>query len=86
MKSKKVRNIKVISQSGRNYKPTPTVILKGQWLNEMGFMDKQMVSFAVETENGIVKRIGRLVIAVPEVKFRGGKVKWQEDKYKKAKS
>lgn len=49
-------------------------------------MDKQMVSFAVETGNGIVKRIGRLVIAVPEVKFRGGKVKWQEDKYKKAKS
>ena len=37
MESKKVRNIKVISQSGRNYKPTPTVILKGQWLNEMGF-------------------------------------------------
>ncbi len=32
MKSKKVRNIKVISQSGRNYKPTPTVILKGQWM------------------------------------------------------
>ena len=49
-------------------------------------MDKQMLSFAVETENGIVKRIGRLVIAVPEVKFRGGKVKGQEDKYKKAKS
>lgn len=49
-------------------------------------MDKQMVSFAVETENGIVKRIGRSVIAVPEVKFRGGKVKWLEDKYKKAKS
>ena len=47
-------------------------------------MDKQMVSFAVETENGIVKRIGRLVIAVPEVKFRGGKVKWLEDKYKGA--
>ncbi len=37
MELKKVRNIKVISQSGRNYKPTPTVILKGQWLNEMGF-------------------------------------------------
>ena len=49
-------------------------------------MDKQMVSFAVETENGIVKRIDRSVIAVPKVKFRGGKVKWLEDKYKKAKS
>lgn len=36
MKSKKVRNIKVISQNGRNYKPTPIIILKGQWLNEIG--------------------------------------------------
>lgn len=50
----------------------------------MGFMDKQVISFAVETENGIVKRIGRLVIAVPEVKFRGGEVKWIKDNYKKA--
>ncbi len=47
-------------------------------------MDKQMISFGIETENGIVKRIGRLVIAVPEVKFRGGEVKWLEDKYKEA--
>lgn len=49
-------------------------------------MDKQMISFAVETENGVVKRIGRSFIAVPEVKFRGGEVKWLEDKYKEAKS
>ena len=50
MKSKKVRNIKVISQSGRNYKPTPTVILKGQWLNEMGFEIGDQIK--VECENG----------------------------------
>ena len=50
MKSKKVRNIKVISQSGRNYKPTPTVILKGQWLNEMGFEIGDQIK--VECEQG----------------------------------
>ena len=50
MKSKKVRNIKVISQSGRNYKPTPTVILKGQWMNEMGFEIGDQIK--VECENG----------------------------------
>ena len=50
MESKKVRNIKVISQSGRNYKPTPTVILKGQWLNEMGFEIGDQIK--VECENG----------------------------------
>ena len=50
MESKKVRNIKVISQSGRNYKPTPTVILKGQWLNEMGFEIGDQIK--VECEQG----------------------------------
>lgn len=50
MESKKVRNIKVISQSGRNYKPTPAVILKGQWLNEMGFEIGDQIK--VECEQG----------------------------------
>ena len=50
MESKKVRNIKVISRSGRNYKPTPTVILKGQWLNEMGFEIGDQIK--VECEQG----------------------------------
>ena len=48
-------------------------------------MDKHMALFAVETENDIVKRIGRAVITVPKVRFRGGEVKWLEDKYKEAK-
>lgn len=50
MESKKIRNLKVISQSGRNYKPTPTVILKGQWLNEMGFEIGDQIK--VECEQG----------------------------------
>ena len=29
--------MKVHEQSGYNYKATPTIILKGQWLKEMGF-------------------------------------------------
>ena len=33
----KKRSIKVISQSGHNYKATPTITLKGQWLKELGF-------------------------------------------------
>ena len=37
MKNQKNRSMKVHSQSGRNYKATPTIILKGQWLQEMGF-------------------------------------------------
>ena len=41
MKNQKNRSMKVYSQNGRNYKATPTIILKGQWLEEMGFMEKE---------------------------------------------
>ncbi len=34
---KDVRKIKVYEQSGYKYKPTPTITLKGQWLEELGF-------------------------------------------------
>lgn len=34
---KKYREIKVIEQSGYRYKLTPTIMLKGQWLAELGF-------------------------------------------------
>ena len=36
MKNQKIRSMKVHEQSGYNYKATPTIILKGQWLKEMG--------------------------------------------------
>lgn len=37
MAFKKSRNMKVYEQSGYNYKSTPTIMLKGQWLREAGF-------------------------------------------------
>ena len=37
MAFKKIRNMKVYEQSGYNYKSTPTIMLKGQWLKEAGF-------------------------------------------------
>lgn len=36
-KSKEYRELKEIEQSGYKYKPTPTIMLKGQWLREFGF-------------------------------------------------
>ena len=50
MKNQKNRSMKVHSQSGRNYKATPTIILKGQWLQEMGFEIGDYIS--VNCENG----------------------------------
>lgn len=37
MTMKKIRNMKVYEQSGYQYKSTPVIMLKGQWLREVGF-------------------------------------------------
>ena len=53
-KSKESRNVKVYGMSGYRYKPTPTIMLKGQWLKELGFDIGGYVSVSCEN--------GRLVI------------------------
>ena len=42
-------------------------------------MDKQAVEFTVETKNGVIRRISNSVIEQPEIKFKGGKIKWFDD-------
>ena len=42
--------MKVQEQSGYRYKPTPTIILKGKWLKELGFDIGDYVS--ISCENG----------------------------------
>lgn len=37
MAYKEYRDMKVYEQSGYHYTPTPTIILKGKWLKELGF-------------------------------------------------
>ena len=36
MAFKKLRKMKVYDSSGYNYKSTPSIILKGEWLKESG--------------------------------------------------
>jgi len=50
MAFKDTRNIKVCGQSGYNYKPTPAIMLKGQWLKKAGFDIGAQVK--VQCENG----------------------------------
>ena len=50
MAFKKFRKIKVYNVSGYNYKDTPTIILKGDWLKETGFEIGSLIQ--VECENG----------------------------------
>ena len=48
MKNQRNRSMKVHTQSGYNYKATPTIILKGQWLREMGFEIGDYISVSCE--------------------------------------
>lgn len=46
-------------------------------------MQKQTVQFAVKRDNGIITRVGRTSILQPKTNFKGGSVKWYEDKPKR---
>ena len=52
------RKLTVCEQSGYNYKPTPTLMLKGAWLEEWGFTSNMSVSVQCEE--------GRLIITPME--------------------
>ena len=55
---KEVRRFEVYEQSGRNYEPTPTITLKGLWLEELGFGAGTLLKVRCEE--------GRLVIVPRE--------------------
>lgn len=42
-------------------------------------MKKQTINFAVKTENGVVKEVGRSAVLQPKPKFKGGSIKWFDD-------
>ena len=44
----KRRSIKVYGQSGYKYQETPTIILKGMWLKELGFEIGDYISIVCE--------------------------------------
>ncbi len=50
MAFKKFRKMKVYDSSGYNYKSTPSIILKGDWLKDSGFDIGSLIQ--VECENG----------------------------------
>lgn len=45
-------------------------------------MMKETLSFAVESKNGVVTSVGRSSVLVPKTNFKGGSIKWYEDKKK----
>lgn len=86
MKNQKNRSMKVHSQSGRNYKATPTIILKGQWLEEMGFAIGDYIS--VSCENGkliITPDVERAELEHAEADFMEKEVKKLQKRFQREK-
>ena len=86
MKNQKNRSMKVHSQSCRNYKATPTIILKGQWLQEMGFEIGDYIS--VSCENGkliITPDAEKAVMEQAEAEFMEKEMKELQKKFRKEK-
>lgn len=46
-------------------------------------MRKQTIEFATVRKNGVIQAIGRSTITQPKTNFKGGSIKWYEDKPKK---
>lgn len=70
MAMKKSRMMKVYGQSGYRYKVTPTIMLKGQWLKDLGFDIGDYIS--VSCENGkliITPDAERAALAEAEASF-----------------
>lgn len=85
MKNQKNRSMKVHSQSGRNYKATPTIILKGQWLQKMGF---EIGDFSVSCENGkliITPDMEKAAMEQAEAEFIKKEMKKLQKKFRKEK-
>lgn len=56
MAYKEYRKMKVYEQSGYQYKKTPSIILKGQWLSELGFDIGQQIEVKCENERLVIRK------------------------------
>ena len=45
-------------------------------------MQKQTIQFATVIKNGVVQKVGKSTILQPKTNFKGGSIKWYEDKKK----
>ena len=76
---KEFRNMKVYGMSGYKYQSTPTIMLKGQWLRELGFDEgtpitvkceggKLTITRADEVECSYVEVVEKPIMCVAEQK------------------
>ena len=82
MAFKKNRSVKVYERCGYNYRPTPTIMLKGQWLKELGFDAGTYIS--VSCENGklvITPDVERAALEEAEAAFMEKEMKLLQKKF-----
>ena len=84
MAKKNIRELKVRAQSGYQYKATPTIILKGDWLKEIGFDIGDYIT--VTCENGklvIAPDTARAEMEAAEQAFMEAEIKKLQAKFQK---
>lgn len=62
MAYKEYRDLKVYGQSGYRYKDTATIMLKGKWLEELGFAIGDPVSVKCENGRLIIAKLDKAVV------------------------
>lgn len=67
MAFKEYRNMKVYEQSGYHYKATPAIMLKGQWLREVGFDEGTPITVRCEGGRLTITRADDMDADYPEV-------------------
>lgn len=86
MPFKRFRSMKVHELGGYQYKPTPTIVLKGQWLKELGFDIGDYIS--VSCEDGklvITPDVERAAVVKAEAEFMERETKALQKSFEKEK-
>lgn len=84
--AKKNRSVKVYGMSGYKYQTTPTIMLKGNWLKELGFDIGDYIS--ISCENGklvITPDTERAELAKAEAEFKERETKALQKKFQQEK-
>ena len=84
--AKKNRSIKVYGMSGYKYQSTPTIMLKGNWLRDLGFDIGDYIS--ISCENGklvITPDAERAELAKAEAEFMERETKALQKRFQKEK-
>ena len=78
----KKRSIKVYGQSGYKYQETPTIMLKGMWLKELGFDIGDYISVTCEDGKIIITQDAeRAAVKAAEAEFMEREMKALQKRY-----